>query len=254
MSRSADLTKLYDGDFYDGQREGSRASAEIAVALILDMLSPKSVIDIGTGVGHWPTTFKKMGVPLVRGIDGPWARNSAQQLGNDEFIPCDFSIEPMPFDLGLKDKSFDLVTSFEFGEHIVEGRADALVDLACRLSDVVLFGGDLPGAGGTNHVNEQWPAYWREKFNARGYVACDFFRPMLWTGHGGEYWYPQNTICYFKGAAPARVMKAATEAWAAFATSAPSIVHPELWEAKCAIGWRELTLQRIRDAKRRLVG
>ena len=77
---------------------------------------------------------------------------------------------------------------------------------------------------------------------------------MLWKDHGGEYWYPQNTICYFKGGPPARVLNVAQAAWAEFATSAPSIVHPELWEAKCAIGWRDLTMQRIREVKRKLVG
>ena len=43
----------YDKGFYEGQQAGSRSSAERIVPLVLDLVHPRSVVDIGCGVGTW---------------------------------------------------------------------------------------------------------------------------------------------------------------------------------------------------------
>lgn len=45
-------------------------SAEIIVPYIMELLSPKSVVDVGCGVGQWLSIFKKYEVNKVVGIDG----------------------------------------------------------------------------------------------------------------------------------------------------------------------------------------
>jgi hypothetical protein len=55
-----------------------------------------------------------------------------------------------------------------------------------------MFSAALPGQGGQNHINEQWPNYWQELFNGYGYEMIDFFRFKIWNNTKIEYWYKQN--------------------------------------------------------------
>ena len=48
------------------------------------------------------------------------------------------------------------------------------------LSDVVLFSAAIPHQGGENHFNEQWPDYWSQKFERRGYSVLDCLRHLIW--------------------------------------------------------------------------
>jgi ubiquinone/menaquinone biosynthesis C-methylase UbiE len=42
-----------DPGFYDSQETGSRDSAAAVVPIIVNLLKPKSVLDVGCGVGPW---------------------------------------------------------------------------------------------------------------------------------------------------------------------------------------------------------
>lgn len=41
----------YSRQFFEGQRSGSLESAKIAVPILMDLVAPRSVLDIGCGVG-----------------------------------------------------------------------------------------------------------------------------------------------------------------------------------------------------------
>ena len=56
---------------------------------------------------------------------------------------------------------FDLVVSLEVAEHLPKECADIFVDSLVRLGPIILFSAAIPQAGGTCHINEQWPEYWR---------------------------------------------------------------------------------------------
>lgn len=51
----------------------------------------------------------------------------------------------------------------------------ALTDAA----PVILFSAAVPGQGGNNHINEQWPEYWCQLFKALGYDVLDPIRPRI---------------------------------------------------------------------------
>lgn len=105
------------------------------------------------------------------------------------------------------------------------------------IAPVVLFSAATPGQSGTGHINEQWPDYWAERFEERGYRVIDCVRPHLWSEPSVEWWYAQNTLLYATDAAIA-----ANEQLARFAERTDrnrlSMVHPRGYSAALnKAGW-----------------
>jgi hypothetical protein len=64
------------------------------------------------------------------------------------------------------------------------------------LGAVILFSAAVPHQGGVNHLNEQWPRYWAERFGAHGYVTVDALRATFWDDERVEWWYAQNMLFF----------------------------------------------------------
>jgi hypothetical protein len=64
----------------------------------------------------------------------------------------------------------------------------------CELAPVVLFSAAVPGQGGHGHVNEQWPAYWVERFSSLGFHCSGALRWRFWRDERVEHWYAQNLL------------------------------------------------------------
>src|SRR3981081_11169 len=141
---------LYRGTFF---RHPAQRSADAIVPVVIDLVRPRSVVDIGCGTGTWLAAFRRDGVPDVFGIDGDWAPRDRLQLTGGQVAHHDPS---QPLDLGRR---FDLAICLEVAEHLPAASADALVALLTRHAPVVLFSAAIPGQGGTGHVNEQRPVY-----------------------------------------------------------------------------------------------
>lgn len=175
---------------YESWLAGSYESAVVAVPHILQALMPNSVVDVGCGLGAWLAVFRDHGVDDVLGYDGPWIDRSALRIPPGGFRAADLS-EPITWDRG-----FDLVVCLEVA-HLLEPRLGAqLVESLTSLGPVVLFSAGIPGQGGINHVNEQWPRYWADRFAAQGYIATDPFREALWEETNVKWWFSQNLVCY----------------------------------------------------------
>jgi SAM-dependent methyltransferase len=127
-------------------------------------------------------------------VDGEYVDRSLLQIPEARFVAYDLTKE-----IDLK-RSFDLVVSLEVGEHLPAAAADVFVDSLVRHGPVVLFSAAVPcrGRTGTGHINEQWPAYWAERFEKRGYVAIDCLRKLVWNDQKIEWFYRQNVILYVK--------------------------------------------------------
>jgi SAM-dependent methyltransferase len=162
----------------------------VFVPALLELLDPKSVLDVGGGTGGFVAEFRRRGVADVLGVEGAWAANAPLALPRDCFS---FHELDRPLELG---RTFDLVLCLEVGEHLEAARADLLVDSLTRHTAAVCFSAAVPSQGGTHHVNEQWPDYWADKFRARGFVAFDPIRPAVLRNLSVPGYYAQNTLVY----------------------------------------------------------
>ena len=111
-----------------------------------------------------------------------------------------------------------------------------------------MFSAAIPGQGGQNHINEQWPTYWQEFFQKYDYDMIDFFRPKIWNNTKIERWYRQNMFL---------VVKKGHTLSDQGSKEIVSLVHPELLSA--IIDQNNLKIQKLQIkneklAKRDLLG
>lgn len=211
----------YSSKYYEGIQSDSAPSAREVVRLIMELVQPRSVVDVGCGSGAWTRAFKEAGVEKVLGIDGYYVKD--EQLLID---PRDFRRADLTQPLQLSDR-YDLAVSLEVAEHLPPQRAASFVSDLARLSGVILFSAAVPGQGGTHHINEQWPTYWANHFEVNGYTVFDVVRPRIWNNPQVKWWFRQNILLFLRREEIPRF------AWAAnyLRTNAPmDIVHPEAYE------------------------
>jgi SAM-dependent methyltransferase len=179
-----------EGVDYVDWLNGSLESARVVAPLVVEAVSPRSVIDVGCGLGAWLVAFQEAGVEDVLGVDAPWVDPATLLVSHERFVAADLR---EPFDAGRR---FDLALCLEVAQILPPEAAEPLVRNLVALADVVLFGAAIPGQGGIEHRNEQWPAYWAERFATSSYAACDPFRSRIWREPDVKWWFAQNLLCF----------------------------------------------------------
>ena len=220
----------YPSRFFECIIEGSRLSAQEIVPLVLELVQPRSVVDVGCGLGTWLSVFKGHGVDEILGIDGDYVDRSKLEIPEERYLAFDLKT---PLRMSRK---FDLVVSLEVAEHLPGEYAGIFVDSLTRLGPVILFSAAIPFQGGTRHVNEQWPEYWRKYFQEKEYVAVDCLRRKIWRNENVEWWYAQNTLMFVRRGHLERCPSLKEESENT-AISQLSIVHPKKYLEE--IEWRQ---------------
>ena len=223
----------YSREFYEDRSAGASNSASVVVPFLLELVDPKSVVDVGCGRGNWLRVFQDHGINDVVGVDGDHMKESALRIPREQFIAADLT---KPLELGRR---FDVVLSLEVAEHIPVDCAVTFVDSLTRHGPAVVFSAGIPGQGGTYHVNEQWPDYWARLFHERGYACLDCLRHRVWNDARVEWWYAQN-ILLFVSKEELAVNPALQREADKTREQQLSLVHPSNWRAKIS----ELTLLR----------
>lgn len=182
----------YNDFFYETHIDESLNSAREIVPLLIDLIDPTSVIDVGCGRGAWLKVFKEKGISKISGIDGNWIKAKYLLIDRGEFTAADLK---KPF---CADEKFDLVVSLEVAEHLPEDCAEQFVESLIRCGPVIVFSAAIPFQWGADHVNEQWPEYWAKLFRKKGYLPVDCIRKKIWNNKKVEYYYAQNIIIYAK--------------------------------------------------------
>jgi SAM-dependent methyltransferase len=220
------MTSPYNANFFSGQASGSRRSAAKIVPILIDLVRPSSVVDVGCGIGIWLAEFASRGTPMIRGMDGDWVPRDQLQIPADRFTPADLAAPP-PIS-----ERFDLATCLEVGEHLPESAARPLVRSLTTLAPVVAFSGAIPLQGGRDHINCQWQSWWAALFAEHGYKPIDAVRPHVWRDPDVEFWYAQNILVYASPDALASSSRLSAEL-ARTAPCQPDLVHPSmyLWAA-----------------------
>lgn len=251
MDTSSIATSRYDERFFAAQRSESLASALAIVPVVVELLAPKSVLDVGCGIGSWLRAFADHGVSDYLGIDGSYVDRTQLLIPHDRFRAEDLS-HPKPLE-----RTFDLAVCLEVGEHLPHAVAPSLVHVLTQAAPAVLFSAALPRQGGTNHVNERWPSYWRQLFAAKGYVRLDPIRPLVWRDERVAWWYRQNIYMYVREEVVTATPKLAKEY--ATAREVPfELIHERVfYEATRALTLSDLlsefpkAIRRSLDARRR---
>lgn len=182
----------YNTKFFIQQSKGSVRSAKEILPLVLRLVQPMSVVDVGCGIGSWLSVCMELFIDDVIGIDGSYINKSMLLIPEDKFITADLR-EPL-----MIGRTFDLVISMEVAEHIPKEYENIFIDSLVRLGSVILFSADIPHGGGVGHVNEQWQDYWTDLFLKRQYVVIDCVRPTIWDNENVMWWYRQNTLLFVK--------------------------------------------------------
>jgi SAM-dependent methyltransferase len=184
------MTQPYTADFFAVHRAGARRSARVVVPFVLELVAARSAIDVGCGDGTWLSVFREYGIEDVYGVDGDYVDRDRLEIPRDRFHPHDLT---RPLHL---DRTFDLAVSLEVAEHLPAEAAEGFVASLVRLAPVVLFSAAAPYQGGEHHVNEQWPAYWAERFARHDFLPVDCLRRRIWAHPDVEWWYAQNAFLY----------------------------------------------------------
>jgi SAM-dependent methyltransferase len=192
------------------------------VPVIIDLIHPSSVVDVGCGLGTFLKVFKNCGIKKILGIDGSWCDKELlyKNIGSEEFLEKDLEKTIRI------DQYFDLVVCLEVAEHLSEKRADSFVADLVSLGNIILFSAAIPLMGGINHINEQWPDYWEKKFIAHGYVKHDILKPYFWNKKNIWWWYKQNMVIYTK-----KNFQFDTSLRLEYNTL-NDVIHPELYASK----------------------
>lgn len=211
----------YSEKFYEEMENSSIASAEVIVPIVMDLVSPKSVIDVGCAEGRWLSVFSKAGAKVF-GVDGIWVKPERLIIPKEQFQSIDLE---KPFAL---DHTADLAMSLEVAEHLPEPSADGFVESLVRLAPIILFSAAIPMQGGSHHINEQWPEYWSEKFSKHDYIPVDCIRRRVWNDKRISFFYAQNIFIYVKENELKNYSKLQTEITAGN-NKALSFVHPRMY-------------------------
>lgn len=182
----------YSENFYKFIEE-TKSDEQIIMPLIMQWISPKSIVDFGCAEGAWlgEALWKDSSIDIL-GIDGDYVNRERLKIPKENFKAVDLRKSI------LLEHRYDLAISTEVAEHLEKEFEDVFIDNITRAADQVLFSAAIPGQGGTHHVNEQWQSYWVEKFKKRGYY-CDYsVRNYFWNEVKISSWRRQNLLFFSK--------------------------------------------------------
>jgi SAM-dependent methyltransferase len=183
------LARHYAHDLY--ARNLAANSAEVVVPLIVELVKPTSVIDVGCGRGAWLKVFRANGVERIAGLDGDYIDPATLAIPAECFRAADLSGA-----FEIERGRFDLAVCLEVGEHLQPRFAANLVRQLVAAAPIVVFSAAPPGQPGGGHVNCQPLSYWRALFDGCGFKMLDPLRPQIRDDQRVAWWYRQNVVMF----------------------------------------------------------
>lgn len=183
---------IYSRDFYKHTTNWAEQSSRVLVPIVTDLISPRSVIDVGCGDGTWLQQFQLNGAEFVLGLDGYHVSKDIIKIKPEEFIACNLEDPPSI------EVFFDLVLCLEVAEHLNASVSKRFIAFLTGLSDTILFSAAIPMQLGTHHINPQWQSYWQTLFEDQGYLPIVTIRSRVWNNPDVAYFYKQNIALYVK--------------------------------------------------------
>lgn len=142
--------------------------------VVLRFCTPVSLVDVGCGDGKLLAAIRRRDAGLrLLGIDGSRAALARAVSAGLPVLYRDLSSTRTEDIAALRAPvaEFDVALSLETAEHLPPWAGAGFVDSLARVR-LVVFSGAQPGQGGTLHMNERPPAYWRARFAERGFAPA----------------------------------------------------------------------------------
>lgn len=160
----ANPAKIYGEEFYnDGGFSKTEHSATVITGWMMCRLAPSSVLDLGSGAGHYLRAFNEIGIRSL----GLEASPAGVAESGSTVLAIGFDLR-RPVHLSLR---FDTVMCIEVAEHIPHRFSRVLVDSICRnAAQYVVFTAAPPGTVGSDHINCQPESFWVSLFSAAGFI------------------------------------------------------------------------------------
>ena len=183
----------YSDEYYN-YIESLQARSYAAMAnTIVDLFSPRSVIDVGCGSGGLLEALGAHGNVRCQGIE---FSEAGRRLCQRRRVECEFGDMTKPLAIA---PHHDLLLCLEVAEHLPARYADQLVKNLTSGPRRIVFSAATPGQGGYEHFNEQPNEYWIQKFNVQGFghnlVISDAIRTE-WSSRGVVSWFANNVMVF----------------------------------------------------------
>jgi SAM-dependent methyltransferase len=154
---------------------------------------PRSVLDVGCGIGQYLALFRALGASTVLGVDGVPEAAVAGVLEPAEYQARDLA---QSFDLGTR---FDLVLCLEVAEHMAPADAAVLLDSVARhAGERIVFSAAEPDQPGHGHVNCRPLAEWLRDWADRGWVP-DLVDSLGLRALATLSWFRRNPVVLRRG-------------------------------------------------------
>lgn len=172
--------KFYEsccGDNYDDTEHWTKFFGRIA-RNIVDLFSPKTVLDAGCAYGYLVKELRDLGVEAY-GFDISEFAISQADESIRPYVAAHSVTEKLPDNFPDK---FDLVITIEVLEHILPLDGEKAIKNLCSYSDTVIFTSTPSDLNNRTHVNVQQQEYWAKIFAANSFfhdLTCpvDFICP-----------------------------------------------------------------------------
>lgn len=155
---------LYNDEFFEWHVKHVHESSVRCMEWYCDNYEPKSVLDLGCGIGSYLLGALNKG-SLVCGIEiSPEAKKYTDKKVAGKINYHDATYDDIRFHL-----KFDCVICLETAEHIEPDKSRQLILNICDNSGKrILFSAAPPGQDGTGHINCQPKEYWIDLFAKYG--------------------------------------------------------------------------------------
>jgi SAM-dependent methyltransferase len=213
---------LKNTKYYHDEEHHNLISPRVIVPYLIKAINPQNIIDVGCGIGTFLRVFIDNGIVDVYGLDGEWTDKMLLSKNLDLTKFQEVDLENRIF----LNRRFQLAISLEVAEHLNESSADIFVENIIGLSDIIVFSAAYPTQGGQNHLNEQWPSYWNEKFTKHGYKFYDVLRPLFWNNLDVQIWYKQNIFLIIKEGCEKDIV----ENFIKMNNTVMDIIHPSIYD------------------------
>src|SRR5258708_8345314 len=183
------LASFYAEEMY--AEDSSNPSAGVVVPMVVELIHPSSVLDVGCGRGAWLKAFSANGIKKIVGLDGDYIKPSTLLIPADRFHSTifDSKFEILPGRL-------DVTHCLEVAEHLPERHSKYLVGKLTSAAPQVMFSAAPPGQWGGGHINCKPLSYWRKIFEEFGFRTLDPFRPKIRDDRRVAWWYRQNLVMF----------------------------------------------------------